>query len=304
MTTFALVHGAWHGAWCWDRLVPLLRAAGHRTVAVDLPTEDVSAGTAQYARTILDALADVDGDEPLVLVGHSAAGLTIPQVAAARPVERLVFVSALLPIPGERFVAQDERDHVLLRDYQAGVERTPDGLRRWFDPELSARYMYSNCTAQDASWAFARLRPQASTMYTEPSPLTVWPDVPMVDVRSDADLLVSPAWAAATVPDRLGVTSIVLSQAGHSSMVSHAPQLAEILLEGWAQAVSPAIPLRSSAAASSRRITAAMTRTCASSHVRASRSRRSVGARATSRSTSATASGKSATSAKKIHWAM
>jgi len=230
MTTFALVHGAWHGAWCWDRVAPLLHAQGHATITVDLPTEDVTAGVEAYADVVLDALAPVDPGEPVVLVGHSAGGLTIPVVAARRPVARLVFVSALLPNPGESLVAQDARDHILQQDYQAGVERTPDGLRQWFDEDVAARTMYSHCRAADAAWAYARLRPQASTMYTETTPLTAWPDVPIVDVRSDEDLLVSPAWAAATVPGRLGVTSIVLEQAGHSSLISHAGQLAEILL--------------------------------------------------------------------------
>jgi thioesterase domain-containing protein len=231
MTTFALVHGAWHGAWCWDRLAPLLRAAGHPSITVDLPTEDAGAGTAQYARVVLDALERDADDGPVVLVGHSAAGLTLPLVAAARPVQRMVFVSALLPRPGEAFVVQDERERVLLDDYKAGVERTPSGLRRWFDPELAARYMYNHCSAEDAAWAYERLRPQASTMYTEPSPLAAWPDVPVVDVRGDDDLLVSPRWAAAAVPQRLGVASIVLPAAGHSSLISHAPELAQILLD-------------------------------------------------------------------------
>jgi pimeloyl-ACP methyl ester carboxylesterase len=230
MTTFALVHGAWHGAWCWDRVAPLLRAHGHATIAVDLPTEDVDAGVEAYARVVLDALATVDPDEPVVLVGHSAGGLTIPVVAAQRPVRRLTFISALLPNPGESLIDQDTRDHILQQDYQAGVERTPDGLRRWFDEAVAARTMYSHCSPADAAWAYARLRPQASTMYTETTPLTAWPDLPIVDVRSDEDLLVSPAWAAATVPGRLGVESIVLSEAGHSSLISHAHQLAEILL--------------------------------------------------------------------------
>jgi pimeloyl-ACP methyl ester carboxylesterase len=67
-------------------------------------------------------------------------------------------------------------------------------------------------------------------MYTEPSPLAVWPDVPSIDVRGDDDQLVSPEWAAAAVPRRLGVMPIVLPGAGHTLIVSHAPQLADILL--------------------------------------------------------------------------
>src|SRR4029077_15910029 len=79
MATFALVHGAWHGGWCWDRLIPALEARGHHAVAVDLPTEDWSAGCAEYAAIALDALRGADED--VVVVGHSLAGLTIPLIA-------------------------------------------------------------------------------------------------------------------------------------------------------------------------------------------------------------------------------
>jgi hypothetical protein len=69
MTTFALVHGAWHGGWCWNRLSLDLEARGHRAVVVDLPIEDSSAGCAEYAQIVLDVLREVAGD--VVVVGHS-----------------------------------------------------------------------------------------------------------------------------------------------------------------------------------------------------------------------------------------
>ena len=92
-----LVHGSYHGAWCWDLLVPELERRGHRTVAVDLPTADPGAGAAEYANVVVAAIEP--GTEP-VLVGHSMGGLVIPLVAAARPVRRLVFLAAMLPSPG------------------------------------------------------------------------------------------------------------------------------------------------------------------------------------------------------------
>src|SRR5205085_2339173 len=88
--------------------MPELAAAGHRVVAVDLPCEDVSAGCREYAELVLQRLLDT-ADEDLVLVGHSAGGLTIPLIAAATPVTRMVFVSALLPRPGERLADRAAR---------------------------------------------------------------------------------------------------------------------------------------------------------------------------------------------------
>ena len=104
MTTIALVHGAFHGAWCWDHLRPELEARGFAVVAPDLPCDDPSAGCVAYADVVVTALAHVNDE--VILVGHSLGGLTIPLVAAARPVRRMVFLCAFLPQPGRPFTAQ------------------------------------------------------------------------------------------------------------------------------------------------------------------------------------------------------
>lgn len=228
MTTVALVPGAWHGAWCWERLSGQLTAAGHAVVTMDLPCDDVAAGCATYADVVLAAVADVDDE--LVLVGHSAGGLTIPLVAAARPVARLVFLSALLPLPGEPFTAQNRAEHVLMRDYKAGLETDPDGRTHWVDAEVARQTLYRGCDEQFAGGALRRLRPQAGTIYTEPSPLDDWPRVPIVDIRGSDDRIVSPDWAARAVPGRLGLESIVVDGAGHATLLARPRELAELLL--------------------------------------------------------------------------
>lgn len=229
MSTFVLIPGAWHGAWCWERVAPLLMDAGHQVIAVDLPIEDTAVGCAGYRDVTLDAIGSETTDS--VVVGHSAGGLTAPLVADALPGARgLVFLSALLPLPGSSLIEQNERESILLPDYQAGIEEDESGSRRWFDRDLCARTMYSGCAPGDVDWAYARLRPQASTMYSEVTPLGAYPAVPVTDIRGDRDQLVSPAWAAAAVPDRLGVDSRVIAGAGHSSMLSHPDEVAELLL--------------------------------------------------------------------------
>lgn len=228
MPVYALIPGAWHGAWCWDYVAPLLIAAGHRVVATDLPCEDKSCGCAAYRDAVLAEIGEVGDD--LVVVAHSAGGLTAPLVAAARPVRRLVFVSALLPLPGRPFTKQNEAEAILEHEYQSGIEADGDGVRRWVDSDVCARTMYSGCSPEDAAWAFGQLRPQSSTMYTEASPLTAWPDTPVTDIRGDDDRLVSPIWAAKAVPERLGVASTVIEGAGHCPMLSHPEALTALLL--------------------------------------------------------------------------
>jgi pimeloyl-ACP methyl ester carboxylesterase len=101
MTMFALVHGAWHGAWCWERLTPLLQRAGHAVVAMDLPIDDNSVSFDAYADVVCAALDGCNDD--IVLVGHSYGGHTIPLVAARRPVRHLVYLCAYIPDIGRSF---------------------------------------------------------------------------------------------------------------------------------------------------------------------------------------------------------
>jgi pimeloyl-ACP methyl ester carboxylesterase len=97
LSTFVLVHGAFHGAWCWDLVRPDLEAAGHAVIAIDLPCDDPSAGNVRYAEVVSE---DIGSAGDVILVGHSLGGLTIPLVAASRTVRRLVFLNAFIPIPG------------------------------------------------------------------------------------------------------------------------------------------------------------------------------------------------------------
>jgi pimeloyl-ACP methyl ester carboxylesterase len=100
MTTFLLVHGAWHGPWSWDRVVAALHAAGTRTLSPDLNTAS-GHGLHDHAQTVIAALDSAAGDD-IVLVGHSYAGLVVREAADARP---------------------DTVDHIVLVDGWAG----PDG---------------------------------------------------------------------------------------------------------------------------------------------------------------------------------
>ncbi len=92
MAIFGLVHGVCaRRFWCWELLTPHLKAAGHEVIAVDLPCEDREATFSDYAEVVHDTLG-ATRDE-VVLVGHSTGGLTIPLVAARRPVRELVFLA-------------------------------------------------------------------------------------------------------------------------------------------------------------------------------------------------------------------
>ncbi|MBP8537570.1 alpha/beta fold hydrolase [Streptomyces sp. MK37H] len=109
MSTYLLVHGAWHSGQCWERVVPLLAAAGHRVVA---PTLTGYGDTAHLAgpEVGLDTHVDdivglITGEDltDVVLVGHSYAGLVISSAANQVPerIGHLVYLDAMVPEDGE-----------------------------------------------------------------------------------------------------------------------------------------------------------------------------------------------------------
>ncbi|KAF3771672.1 putative inactive methylesterase 20 [Nymphaea thermarum] len=105
---FVLVHGSCHGAWCWFKLAPLLRKAGHEVSVFDLKASgihpampDQVVSVADYSQPLLDLLDSIAADERVVLVGHSFGGFSIALAADKFPakVSVAVFLTALCPIP-------------------------------------------------------------------------------------------------------------------------------------------------------------------------------------------------------------
>ena len=202
MTAFMLVHGAWHDARCWERLTPELEALGNRSLTVDLPSDDPDATFQTYADAVLEALSDED--EQVVVVGHSLAGMTIPLVAVRRPVRRLVYLCALVPLPGHSFFEQlGIESGALSPEYQSGIKADEHGTGRWVDGDLARRILYADCDDEVAEAAIKRLRPQARSPYEVPCPLDELPDVSRTYIACSEDRLVSPAWSRDVASGRL-----------------------------------------------------------------------------------------------------
>ncbi|MGH2841030.1 MAG: alpha/beta hydrolase [Solirubrobacteraceae bacterium] len=224
--TFALVHGAWHGPWCWERLFEPLRERGLGGVAVDLPCEDPDAGLEACAAAICAALDGVDDE--VVLVGHSLGGLPLSLVPARRPVRRIVYLSAFVPLAGQSMADQfaSSPDPILLFD--AGLREIDEmGRSRWVDAEATLPVMYGDLCEQDARWAFARLRAQGSRSQVEPHPAAL-PAVPVTSLVCGDDRIVNPAWSRRVARERLGVEPVELAT-GHFPMISAPEALAEAL---------------------------------------------------------------------------
>lgn len=229
MTTFGLVHGAWHGAWCWERLAPELLRRGHEVVAVELPIDDAAATYSTYADVVVDAMeAQPEGS---VLVAHSMAGLSVPIAAARLPVAAVVFVCGLIAAPGRSLIDQFvEEPHLLVPGYDEGLGDPADqGRSRWMDIEGAKATLYADCDDVLVRTAFDRLRPQAQATYTEPCPLSELPDVRYGYVLGSEDRLVNPEWSREAAAARLGVTPIELP-GSHSPFLARPSALAEVLV--------------------------------------------------------------------------
>jgi pimeloyl-ACP methyl ester carboxylesterase len=176
MSVFLLVHGAWHGAWCWSDVVPYLEEMGHRVAAIDLPGHGddrtpVAQVTLQaYADRVcgaLDALA-----EPVILVGHSMGGLVITQAAEQRPerVKALVYLCAFLPRNGESLLqlAQEDAGGLVLPNLV--VEE--DGASATVRAEAIRDAFYADCSDEQVALARSRLVPQAMAPLATPVAIT------------------------------------------------------------------------------------------------------------------------------------
>jgi pimeloyl-ACP methyl ester carboxylesterase len=228
MTTYGLVHGAWHGAWCWERLTPLLLRAGHSVVAMDVPIDDNSASFDTYADVVCAALDGCSDD--VVLVGHSYGGHTIPLVAARRPVRHLVYLCAYIPDIGRSFTDQLGDDPVMLLP-ACYASLKLDGQSRvvWTDAAAARAFMYADCDERTADAAIAQLRPQSAYATTLPCSLAEFPDVRSTSIICDDDRLLGHEWATRVAVDRLGADLIELP-GSHSPFLSRPPAVADVLL--------------------------------------------------------------------------
>jgi pimeloyl-ACP methyl ester carboxylesterase len=224
MTTVALVHGAHHGGWCWNRLVPELESRGLATVAPDLPCDDPGAGLAEYASTVE---ASIGGRDDVVLVGHSLGSLTIPLVASHRPIRRMIFLCSVPTGPGP---AIDGQLAGMVTPEFIAAPRFHDGHGREVLGNQAARQLFfDDCEEADACWAVAMLRPQAPRPLAEPTPLPTWPDVPQSVVLTTDDRVVRMAWAVPAARERLGGEDPVLLPGSHSPFLSRPAALAGVL---------------------------------------------------------------------------
>jgi pimeloyl-ACP methyl ester carboxylesterase len=163
--TFILVHGAWQGAWAWETIVPLLQAAGHDAIAVDLPgnghddtpPDQVNLGLyAAHVAGIIDATRG-----PIVLVGHSMGGTAVAQACEMRPerVALAIYLAAFL-LPDGMSVLEFYERHLEPWMRGAHARVTYVGAVSIIDPASAVEVFYHQADRPLAEAAARRLTPQ------------------------------------------------------------------------------------------------------------------------------------------------
>ncbi|WP_046494165.1 alpha/beta hydrolase [Streptomyces odonnellii] len=218
MATYVLIPGAASSPWYWHLLEAELRRRGHDVVAVDLPCDDDSAGLAEYADTVVDAIGD---RTDLILVAHSFGGFTAPLVCDRVPVDLLVMLQAQIPAPGET-----PGQWWTNTGYEQA--RREQDERDGRDPDDDTALFHHDTPAELIAEAGKHARTQSATPFMKPWPLAAWPDVHTRFLLARDDRFFPAGYMRGIVRERLGIAPDEMP-GDHCPMLGHPTELADRL---------------------------------------------------------------------------
>ena len=216
---FALLPGAGCEPWIWHRVVHELQRRGHEAVGVRLPYDDERAGLSEYA----DAAAGAIGErEDVTLVAQSIAGFVAPLVCARLPVRLLVFVNAMIPLPGE--TAGAWWGHVDHASALAPVVAEHGPLESW-DAAAQAAVFLNDVEPALAAESANHVGPPGGGIFSSPLAIDAWPDVPMRGLAGRHDRFFPLEFQRRVARERLQLELDELDS-GHSPMLACPAELA------------------------------------------------------------------------------
>ncbi|MFD3525351.1 alpha/beta fold hydrolase [Streptomyces sp. NPDC058653] len=238
MSTYLLVHGAWHGGESWDRVVPLLASAGHRVLAPSLTgygdkthLKSPEVGLDTHVDDIVGLITEEDLTE-VVLVGHSYAGLVVSSVANQVPdrIGHLVYLDAMVPEDGES--AADVQP--VTRNLIEQAARSGSGWRIPPLPEMPPPFgLFGVTDPADIAWLRTMLSDQPVRCLQQPVRL----DNPAMDAipRTHIHCTVKPEGIArrpvAPIQPNGAPARVWELPTGHDCMITMPAELTDLLLE-------------------------------------------------------------------------
>jgi pimeloyl-ACP methyl ester carboxylesterase len=233
---FILVHGAWHGAWCWEQVEQHLGELGAASTAVDLPGR--SGDPRSLGELTLDSYVDhlaaaIDASpDPVVLVGHSLGGLVISQTAERIPekISSLVYLCAMLLQDGQSTVdaSFNDPDSRLMANISLDEAGTTSSVAESAVRDL----FYGDCTVEASEKAARLLVPEPIGPASRPVHVTSerWGSVPRAYILCTQDRAISPAQQRAMI-ESVGVDKVIEMNSSHSPFLSQPERLAAVLID-------------------------------------------------------------------------
>ena len=231
MSTFVLIHGAWHGGWCWDKVVPFMQKAGHVVEAPDLPghgedrTPIGKISLQLYADRVCEILDEQP--EPVVLVGHSMGGMVVTQAAEQRPekIKTSVYLTAYLLRDGQSLLqaALADADSLVLPSLIFAEDQSYTTVK----DEAVKEVFYGDCSDEDVARARSLLRPQALAPTATPVSTTEenFGRVPRVYIECLRDRALTPS-APKEMYSAVACRRVISMDTSHSPFYSAPEELA------------------------------------------------------------------------------
>ena len=173
---FVLIHGAWHGAWCWAAVIRQLELGGDRAFAIDLPGRGAhpmphaSVTRAAWVDAVVRAIEERDLRE-VVLAGHSLGGVTISGVALRIPkrLKRVIYVTAL--VPPEEGTLQDDFARLRSPEAAASMQQIDSGISSMIDRGFFRSHFIQDASPDLQDFVYAALVPEAMNITAEATPM-------------------------------------------------------------------------------------------------------------------------------------
>jgi len=234
MSHFLFLHGSWHGAWCWHKVLPRIAAAGHQAVAIDLPGRGRAPATPAFVglkRMVDAAEAALAPRRKTTIVVHSRNGIVASSLAERVPdrVAQTIYLASFM-LPHGRRVLDYVPDKQSLMPGNVTVNRL--ALWDWLKPDAYREALYADCSEDDIALAHALLvhepiRPALTRLKLSQDR---YDRVPRAYIRLTQDNAVSPA-----LQDRLltetKVDRVENIDASHSAYFSQPDKLAQTILK-------------------------------------------------------------------------
>jgi pimeloyl-ACP methyl ester carboxylesterase len=234
MSTYVLIAGAWHGAWCWGKVVRLLQTQGHRVLTPELPAtgadrSDPAGVTLESWARFVAGVVTAAG-EPVVLAGHSRGGIVISRTAELVPpsVRRLVYISGYLLPAGGTVAGRARKDGDSL--VPPNMIPAASGVTCRLRESVIREALFGECTSADSDFAMTQMTPEPLKPLVTPLRVTSlrFGSVPRAYIECSLDRTITLA-AQRDMQTELPCDPVFTLPSDHSPFLSQPERLAQLL---------------------------------------------------------------------------